>query len=95
MEISIGLVDIHYRACHDGLSYRGRKVTTEERDIACKEFEKMTGVAVEPHQDPAPYIVLAVGSVVLALIVGIIIGYTFGKRKSGRRLHKKNKQSKA
>ena len=79
-----------YHKCHDGIG-----VTLERREVACKEFQRITGIRIEPR-DTSPNFAIISGVAISALIMGIIIGYTlsnYGLVRFGRK-RKKNSRRK-
>lgn len=83
-----------YSVCQHGL-LRGEKVTNEEREAACKEFQQITGINISPP-DSSPDIALISGITFASLIIGITLGYllcayTLGQKKNTRKSTRRSK----
>ena len=80
----VSIQDVQYMICKG--TYGRKEWSASEREIACQQYEEMTGV--DPRSGITDTLLMA-GIVVVILLSGIALGYTLRKYKVNR----KNKNS--
>lgn len=74
---------MQYQICTVGVYGKG-EWSQEEREAACKEFKRMTGVTITSRDEPQPNFLAVGGAVAISLVIGIVLGYLLCRYTSKR-----------
>lgn len=83
MDSGLTTYSVQYQICTVGVYGKG-EWSQEEREAACKEFKRMTGVTITSRDEPQPNFLAVGGAVAISLVIGIVLGYLLCRYTSKR-----------